>query len=211
MRGAEWYFDFISPYAYLQNAVLARFAGRRAIERRPVLFAGLLNHWGQLGPAEIEPKRRFIYRHCAFQAEALGLPFVLPPRHPFNPLVALRFAVAAGATAAVVDAIFAWIWGEGRPLDTEDDLEALAGRLGIADVAARITEPEVKAALTANGARAIAVGVFGVPTLAIDGEIFWGFDATDMALAFIEDPAPFARGEMARAGALPIGAERRRS
>jgi 2-hydroxychromene-2-carboxylate isomerase len=210
MRSADWYFDFISPYAYLQNAVLGRFADKVAIVRRPVVFAGLLDHWGQLGPAEIKPKRRFIYRHCAHQAARLGIPYALPPRHPFNPLGALRLAVALGATPPAVDAIFAWIWGQGREADTPDGIAELARQLGVGDVAARIAAPDVKAELRANGERAIAAGVFGVPTLAIDGEIFWGYDATDMALDYLADPAGFAAGEMGRANDLPVGAERRR-
>jgi len=210
MRSADWYFDFISPYAYLQNAALKRFAGQVAIRRRPVVFAALLDHWGQLGPAEIVPKRRFIYRHCAHQAARLGIPYALPPRHPFNPLPPLRLAVAMGATADAVDAIFAWIWGQGRAADTPEGIAALAHHLGMADALSRIAAPAVKAELRANGEQAIAAGVFGVPTLVVDGEIFWGHDATDMVLDFLRDPAPFQTGEMARAGNLPVGAERRR-
>lgn len=54
---ADWYFDFISPFAYLQFVRLGELAGAR-LRLRPVLFAGLLQHWGQLGPAEIPAKRR---------------------------------------------------------------------------------------------------------------------------------------------------------
>ncbi|MCZ7653194.1 MAG: DsbA family protein [Rhodocyclaceae bacterium] len=74
---------------------------------------------------------------------------------------------------------------------------------------ARCNDPAVKSQLLQHGEQALAAGVFGVPTLAIDGELFWGFDATDMALDYVADPARFSRGEYARLDALPVGAARK--
>jgi 2-hydroxychromene-2-carboxylate isomerase len=61
MRIADWYFDFISPFAYLQSEQLHRLQPLVQIRYRPVLFAGLLKHWGNKGPAEVLPKRQFTY------------------------------------------------------------------------------------------------------------------------------------------------------
>ena len=57
-RTIDFYFDYLSPYAYLAWLCLPEVTESRDVEivPRPVLFAGLLNHWGQLGPAEIPPK-----------------------------------------------------------------------------------------------------------------------------------------------------------
>ena len=63
MRRLVWYFDVISPYAYLQHNQLDNLPTELEIERKPVLFAGLLDHWGHLGPAEIPKKRTFTYRY----------------------------------------------------------------------------------------------------------------------------------------------------
>ena len=67
-RPADWYFDFVSPFAYLQfMAEMPRLRERLDVTCVPVLFAGLLKSWGQLGPAEIPPKRVNISssRNCA--------------------------------------------------------------------------------------------------------------------------------------------------
>ena len=209
MRSADWYFDFISPYAYLQNAVLGRFADKLAIVRRPVVFAGLLDHWGQLGPAEIKPKRRFIYRHCAHQAARLGIPYALPPRHPFNPLHGQRLLVALGAPRAAVEAAYDFIWGEGRDLAAEWPLFCARLDVGIERAAALIGDPQVKQALADNTAAAAAQDVFGVPTLAFRGQNFWGSDTIAWANAFIDNPRMFDSGEMQRAAAIEVGAARK--
>ena len=67
----------------------------------------------------------------------------------------------------------------------------------------------MQASLRDNTARAIARGVFGVPTFAVDDELFWGVDATDMLLDYLADPQRFQRGELARVSQLPIASERR--
>ena len=173
----DWIFDFISPFAYLQSQQLAAVVAVADIRPVPVVFAGLLDHWGQRGPAEIPTKRRFTYRHVRWLAEQAGLPLVFPPAHPFNPIAALRLAVVAD-DLATIQAMFRVIWGEG---------------------------------LDPNGEAALAAGVFGVPTLLVDGEPFWGLDATGMALAALADPAHFASAEYRRLDTLPEAAGRRPS
>jgi 2-hydroxychromene-2-carboxylate isomerase len=98
-RQADWYFDFVSPFAYLQFAGFERLPGDLAISLKPVLFAGLLGHWEHKGPAEIPAKRRQTYRYCHWLAGKRGMPYKMPPRHPFNPLAVLRLAIALGADA----------------------------------------------------------------------------------------------------------------
>src|SRR5258708_20024841 len=96
MKSAEWYFDFISPFSYLQIEAFDRLPPDMKLTLRPVLFAGLLNHWGHKGPAEIPEKRRFTYRFVQWLAEQQGVPMKFPPTHPFNPIKALRLAIVAG-------------------------------------------------------------------------------------------------------------------
>jgi 2-hydroxychromene-2-carboxylate isomerase len=203
-----WYFDFVSPFAWLQWPQVKALAGERAVALRPILFAGVLDRVGQKGPAEIPAKREFIYRHVLWRARQAGYPLRFPPRHPFNPLTALRLCIAAGSDVRAVEAIFDWIWGQGREGDTVEALAPVAERLGIADPAAAVADPAVKARLKANFDAAMAEGVFGVPTLAIDGRLFWGSDAHDFALACLRDPALWDDAEMRRVAGLPVGASR---
>lgn len=207
---ARWYFDVISPFAFLQWRQLARLRARVAITPVPILFAAVLNQHGQKGPAEIAGKREFTYRFVQWQAERAGITLRFPPGHPFNPLHALRLCVAAGATTAAIDAIFDHLWIDGRAGDSPEALAPVAARLGIVDVAAATAVPEVKDTLKRNTQEALTRGVFGVPTLAIGEELFWGNDATDMILDWLADPGRFATGQYARLRHLPSSAERPR-
>ena len=205
MRPVTWYFDFVSPFAYIGLHRLKELPVDVSIEYKPVLFAGLLNHWGQKGPAELLSKRRYTYRWSHWWARSLGLPFRYPAAHPFNPLHHLRLAIACGSTPDAIRTIFDDIWTTGADAADPARFAELARNLG--------TEPnqEAKDILRRNTEGAIARGVFGVPTLDIDGELFWGADAMAFAKAFLEDPAVIRNQEMRRLDELPAGAARRTS
>jgi len=206
----DWYFDVISPFSYLQWVRLRRDHPQLRLRPRPLLFGALLQHNGQLGPAEIPGKREFTYRFVAWEARRLGIALRFPPAHPFNPLAALRLVLAASDPIAATDAVFAHIWRDGLAADSIEGLSGVAAALGIADAKEAIASDEVKSALRHNTEEAIARGVFGVPTLCIDGALFWGNDATGMVLDYIADPSAFA-GEFDAVAALPVGISRKRS
>ncbi len=208
MTAAEWYFDFISPFAYLQFESHARLPRELEITFRPVVFAGILTHLQHKGPAEIPDKRRFTYRHVQWLARHHGIALKFPPAHPFNPLRALRLAVALGSRRDAIATIFRFIWRDGHSLDNAADWNALSAELGANDADKLISAQHVKDELRANGERAIGLGVFGLPTFAIDGELFWGFDATGMVSDYLTDPQWFASAEMTRIGDLPATAHR---
>lgn len=69
-------------------------------------------------------------------------------------------------------------------------------------------EPRVKDELKRNGERAVAAGLFGVPSFVIESDIFWGADATDMVIDYLREPQRFRSGELGRVADLPIGVER---
>lgn len=203
-----WYFDFISPFAYLHwQKIKALHASGTAIEPVPVVFAAILAARGQKGPAEIPGKREFTYRHVLWQAGHEGVELRFPPAHPFNPLAALRLCVAAGSRMDAIDAIFDRIWCQGEAADSIGAIASLAQALGLS--ADSVERAEVKDALRANTERALAAGVYGVPTLAIGKELFWGNDAHDFAMAALADPALLAAAEMQRVSALPVAVQRR--
>ena len=207
---AIWYFDFISPFAYLQLAKMRELRARIEIAPVPILFGAVLKHHGQLGPAEIPGKREFTYRFVQWQAERDGIELRFPPAHPFNPIAALRLAIAAGSTWAAGTAIFEHIWKSGRSGDNAEALADVAHALGIDDVASAISREDVKAALRANTEAALAAGVYGVPTTRIGAEMFWGNDATPMLVDWLDDADRFATDEYRRIAEIPLGVERPR-
>lgn len=202
-----WYFDVISPYAYFAFLRLPELPAGTPLALTPVLFAGLLNHWGQKGPAEIAPKRIWTYRSCAWYAASRGIPFRMPAAHPFNPLPYLRLVIAAGSTRAAVGAAFETIWASGADPADPATVAALAERLGLPPAAG--DADAVKQQLRANTEAACAAGVFGVPTLMVAGEPFWGVDGLDFALAVLREPSLLASPDMQRIGTLPMAAVRR--
>jgi 2-hydroxychromene-2-carboxylate isomerase len=200
----DWYFDFVSPYSYI---CLHRLKELDApVVCKPVLFAGLLNHWGQKGPAEIPSKRQWTYRWCTWWAGELGIPFRFPASHPFNPLKHLRLAIAAGCTPEAVRCIFDAIWIDGGDATDPDRFASLCAQLNIA--LARLSE--AKDALRKNTEEAAARGVFGVPSFVVDGEVFWGADSIEFVNAFLDDPKVLRNNEMRRVDSLPVGAARTR-
>lgn len=205
-QAADWYFDFISPFSYLHWQALKAIPGL-TLNPIPILFAPLLTHHQHRGPAEIPAKRKFSYRFVQWQAQQAGVAFRWPPAHPFNPLPALRLAIALDARAEVIDAIFAAIWGEGR-LPNMKLLEPIAARFTDRPLPSLLEDPAVKARLKANGEQALAQGVFGVPTLLVGDAMFWGNDSTAFLRDFLADPQMFERGDYPRIDELPMAVSR---
>jgi 2-hydroxychromene-2-carboxylate isomerase len=203
----DWYFDFVSPFSYIGFHELHKLG--RPVALKPVLFAGLLNHWGQKGPAEIPAKRRWTYRWCTWWAKELGVPFHFPAEHPFNPLHHLRLALACGSRPEAVKRIFESIWMSGANATEPQRFAALCRELSIAEQ--QLGSDAVKQALRNNTDEAAARGVFGVPSFVIDGEVFWGADSLWFAKAFLADPAVVRNDEMRRVDSLPVGAARKPS
>ena len=208
MPAIDWYFDFVSPFSYLQCERLQELPPGTRVRYRPVLFAGLLNHHGQKGPAEIESKRLFTYRFVLWQAQRQGVKLRFPPEHPFNPLGLLRLTIAADASPDVVRGIFHFIWRDGRLADNPIEWAELIDVLGLREAAAQIDTPEVKQRLRSNTEEAAARGVFGVPTIAVGEALFWGNDATEMASAYLQGDPLFSSPAYAALAGVPVGARR---
>ena len=184
MTPLRFYFDFVSPYAYLAWTQITALAARHAreVELVPTLFAALLDANGQLGPAEIPTKRAYIFKDVARSAHVLGVAMRPPPAHPFNPLLGLRVCstdLAPEARVRAVDAVFRAAWADSLqitdPAVVTQVLDA-AGLDGAALVASAATD-EIKQRVRAQTQQALAHGVFGVPTMILDGELFWGLDS----------------------------------
>ncbi len=207
MRTLHWYYDFVSPYAYLQSTRLADFAEQVVVRCHPVLFAGLLAHHGHKGPAEIPGKRRFTYEHVAWLAERNGIVLRMPRLHPFNPLPLLRLAVLFDSPSDLVCRLFRYIWVEGHLPDEPEHWQALLAELDVRPE--ELDNPELKQVLRDDTQAALEAGVFGVPTCELDGQLIWGYEATPMVLAKIAGD-PFFEGEAIRAAhAVGEGVRRR--
>jgi 2-hydroxychromene-2-carboxylate isomerase len=199
----DWYFDFVSPYAYIALHRLREIPAQ--VSYKPVLFAGLLNHWGQKGPAEIPAKRKWTYRSCVWWAKELGIPLRFPAEHPFNPLQHLRLALACGSKPEAVKRIFDAIWMSGANATDPAGFTALCAELGVSTDSL----PQMKDLLKRNTEEAAGRGVFGVPSFVADGEVFWGADAIEFLNAFLADTSTIRNKEMQRVDSLPVGAARK--
>jgi 2-hydroxychromene-2-carboxylate isomerase len=190
VKRIDFWFDPISPFAYLafERLPQALEGCTYAVEYRPVLFAELLNHFGHKGPAEVEPKRAWTFRHVAWLAHVHGIEMQAPAEHPFNPLPLLRLVLAAGANRRSVEAAMRHVWTGGGSATDAARMATLTQTL------APVRDPSsdaVKAELRASTEAAIARGIFGVPTFELDGRLFWGLDALPMLRAALSGDAWF--------------------
>jgi 2-hydroxychromene-2-carboxylate isomerase len=211
MKRITFYLDFISPYAYLAFEKLpAALQGLTyAVDHKPVLFAAFLKHHGQLGPAEIKPKRDWTYRQVLWQARAEAIPMQMPAAHPFNPLALLRLALACGdgglVNRYVAETVFRHVWRGGADAADAARVEQLKQSL---QPKRDPSSEAVKAELKSNTDEAIARGAFGVPAMAVDDKLFWGFDALPMLRAYLEGDAWIGGDEWNAIAQLPAAVGR---
>jgi 2-hydroxychromene-2-carboxylate isomerase len=219
MSGAplRFYFDYISHNAYIAWTQIHALAERhgRTVEPVPVLFAGLLNATGQLGPAEIAAKTRWMIRDLLRKAAELGVPFQPPASHPFPPLLPLRVSSLPMPDAArrrLVDGLFRATWAESVDVSDPDAVARIASSAGL-DGAAALRDaatPEAKQRLRRQTDEAIEAGVFGVPTIIVDGELFFGYDDHRWVETFLRGEDPLDRERVAAFARVRATASRRR-
>jgi len=214
-----FFFDYISHNAYLAWHKLPELARAHGLELTPVpvLFGAMLSHHKQVGPAEVPVKFRWMLWNVLRKARLHGIPIAPPASHPFNPLVPLRATCAIDDDAArrrAVDRFFRATWAESRTIDQVDTVGALLDELGLptADLLAAAQSDPVKQRLRDNTQQALELGVFGVPTMAVRGELFWGFDDLEHLARFLEgrDVLPADRSGFAAWLQIRPSIERRR-
>jgi 2-hydroxychromene-2-carboxylate isomerase len=198
----RWFYDFISPFSYLLLEQHDKWPSV-PFALTPVSLYGLYRHWGQRPGYEVPQKRIFTFRHALFRAEQLGIPYKMPPVHPFDSTKALLLAVALKADLARVREIYRFIWSEGRDPSTDDGFAALCGHLGLHDGERLIALDETKARLKRDTEEAIGLGVFGVPTFHFNDQLFWGEDALPMVLYCARTPNWLESNEVQRISTLP--------
>lgn len=213
MHQLTFYFDVISPYAYLAFDKLPQALQGLSyqISYQPVLFGAVLQHHGQLGPAEIAGKRGWTYRQSLWLAKEQGLELQLPAAHPFNPLALLRLATACDPQGQpnryVCEQLFKHVWLGGHDAADTARLAELMARLQ----PTRSPEAQdVKDQLRLATEAAISKGVFGVPTIEVNGELFWGQESLPMLRQYLEADAWFSEPAWQHAANLPVGIQRKR-
>jgi 2-hydroxychromene-2-carboxylate isomerase len=220
LKAITFYLDFISPYAWLafQQLPEALRGLSYNVDYRPVVLGAMLKHHGQLGPAEIEPKREWTYRHVLWLGQSLGTPLQMPSVHPFNPLPLLRMALAAAPSHApgtlsrwVCETVFRHVWEGGADALNPDRLQALEQALEPQRaLRGAASDPEtIKSELKANTDAAMAQGVFGVPALVVDDKLFWGVDALPMLRAYLLGDPWFAAPDWDSVKGIQSGIARR--
>lgn len=223
MKTIVCYFDPISPFAWLAFQALpeALMGHSVRVVYKPILFAALLKHHGQLGPAEIPGKRDWTYRQVLWLGHRAGEPLVMPAAHPFNPLPLLRLALACATEEGAVnryvaEQVLRHVWADGGDAVAPDRLDALRDTL--ADhMAARgdaLADPQgdaVKQRLRANTDEALAAGAFGVPSFVLEGRLFWGLDALPMIKSCLDGEAWFSAGHWDSVTGIPAAIQRNRS
>lgn len=216
-KPVDFYFDYLSPYAYFGWIQLRKVAETEgfAVRPVPVVFAKLLDAHGQLGPAEIPAKALFVLRDNLRFAKRNGVPFTMPGKHPFRSIEALRLSlveVSGSDQVAVIDTLWKAGWQRGLDLSDVDVLRSVLDEAGLpaATLLEKMQSPAAKAALRTNTEQAVAKGVFGVPTFEVNGEIVWGNDRIDDVRDLAQGKTLFTQDEYCSLMSRPAGARRAR-
>jgi 2-hydroxychromene-2-carboxylate isomerase len=130
-RTIDFCYDLLSPFAHVALKRLDELPADVTVRPVPVLLGAILTHWSQRGPAEISAKRLHTYRLSVFLGQKHGVEIRFPPRHPFNPLKALRLLAGSSADLPKVQTAFDFVFQQGRAPDTEEELAALAAAIGV--------------------------------------------------------------------------------
>lgn len=183
MKDARFYFDFVSSNVYLAWTQLAQLSRDHDLHITPVpvLFAGLLNGHDNVGPAEIPAKRYWMLKNTLRKAAILDVPLNPPIHHPFNPLLALRACctdMSDGDLHHLVSTLLNAVWVDGLHISDPDVVARLANDIGLDGTALvqAAGEESAKNRLKDNTNTAVGNGIFGIPSITIGSELFFGFD-----------------------------------
>ena len=191
MTAIDFFYEFASTYSYItamRIAPLAQAAGV-TVRWRPFLLGPIFKQQGwDTSPFNLYPaKGRYMVRDCERQCAALGLAFRLPDPFPQNTLLAARVALAAlaeGWGEEFSRAVYRAQFAEGRQIGSADVVGTIVRDLGRDDaVLARAQSDAIKQELRATTEEAQRLGIFGAPSFIARGELFWGNDRLEHALA----------------------------
>ena len=186
MSKVEYFFDYVSPFAYLADTQLpALFARTKAeVVYRPFFLGGVMQASKNSPPITVPNKGRYMFTDIQRWAKRYGVPANPNPHFPVNTLNAMRAAVAAVDQPNFADfhrAMFRGVWVDGQNLADEAVLKSTIDAAGLdgAALLARSKDKAVKDTLRKNSEEAVERGAFGAPTFFVGDEMFWGNDRLD--------------------------------
>lgn len=200
MKKVMYYFDFLSPYSYIAWNWVKKCQSdknfKHEIEFIPVILGSIITSYETKGPAEITPKRNYLFKDCLRFTASNNIPFTTPKQLPFNSLYALRLALkdvcGSDNQYQVINAIFEAGWSKGEDIGSPEFLEMLMNDLGLngKEMLDRTSSKEARKQLKLNVKDALGLGVFGLPTFIIDEELFWGNDSIVYIEQYLENNDP---------------------
>ena len=196
MKKIEFYFDFLSPYSYLAWTWVR--SGQYEFEYYPVSMASIIAAYDTKGPAQIEPKRNYLFKDLLRSTKMNNIPFTTPKHLPFNSLYALRLSLintAGEKQKEIIDAIFRAGWEHGKDIGSDDVLKEILKdhNLYSDELIERMESKNARQELKANVERALQREIFGVPSFVVDGEMFWGYDSTKYLEMYLNGMDPLDR------------------
>ncbi|AUN99033.1 2-hydroxychromene-2-carboxylate isomerase [Bacteriovorax stolpii] len=180
MKKIEFYFDFLSPYSYVAWTWVR--SQSYDFDFIPVSMPGIIAAYDTKGPAQIEPKRNYLFRDLLRFTKLNNVPFNTPAQLPFNSLYALRLSLLGSAgdkQKEIIDAIYRAGWEHGLDIGSDDVLKTVLKEHNLYsdELIEKMESKNARIELKQNNEKALQREIFGVPSFVVDGELFWGNDS----------------------------------
>lgn len=189
----EFYFDFLSPYSY----VAWTWVRSKPFDFvfMPVSMPAIIAAHDTKGPAQIEPKRNYLFKDLLRFTKLNNIPFETPKQLPFNSLYALRLSLKGTAGAQqkeIIDTIFRAGWEHGLDIGSDDVLKEVLREKNLysEELIEKMENKTARAELKNNNEIALQRDLFGVPSFVVDGELFWGNDSTKYLEMYLNGTDP---------------------
>lgn len=185
-RQVEFYFDYGSPATYLAWTQLPMICEVRGAELvyKPMLLGGVFKAAGNNTPVAVPAKGKWMMADLPRFAKRYGVPFVMNPHFIINTMPVMRgvfWAQREGVFDAYDRAMYQAMWVDGVDLNNPDEIKRVVAEAGLdaEAMAEAIQQDEIKKALIDATGEAAGRGVFGAPTMFVDGEMHFGQDRLD--------------------------------
>ena len=185
-KEVEFYFDFISPYAYLAYKKIQSLPNDIKIKYKPVLLGALHNLEGITAPAFIKPKLKHMISDCDLIANKNKSNFIWNSKFPINSLSVMRgyLFINAKNRELYMNVMFDAYWKDNLDISNEKILKNLIEKCKInsSKFFDGIKDLKIKDELKSITQEAHDKGIFGAPTFIVNNKIFWGQDRLEFAL-----------------------------
>lgn len=192
----DFYFDFLSPFAYLSFAPTGRIADKYGLTLRvwPIDLKAAKVAAGNTGPSnrEIPAKLRYLTADMKRWAKRYGVPLVFPPNYASERANRGTFyAIERGQAREYIQRLWDAVWGHGEDMSSPEVLDEIARGLGwpAGEFLAYTLGDESARRYAQSNQQAHSQGMFGVPTILIDDQMWWGNDRFDFIIEYLDATA----------------------